>query len=669
MGETYFATLTPASGLGAEIMKRVEDYYKFLRASSIWDRVYRSRNAYWGLSSNSSGAVSHKIGQAGESGELASTRVNHFRNIGQHMLMLTVSQRPAPQPIASNTDAKTHEQVTLATGLLDYYSREKRVERYLKNAAEHAITFGEGYVHHEWDTSIGRAIGVDAEQNQVSEGDIKFSNPTILDVIKDPYREAGYEQDWMIVRFPVSKYEYAAKYPEHKEKILGMETKHKENLHISFIADKNSGETDDIFVYRLYHKKCNSVPAGRLVELVDADCITVDVSLPYKTIPIRRIVPSEMIGSSHGYTPMFDLLGVQEAIDLLYSAVITNQKAFGVQNIMVPSGHNISLESLSGGLNVITYDSKLGKPESLNLVNTPTEIFSFIQQLENTMETLSGINSTVRGNPEASLKSGSALALVQSQAIQFSSGLQASYAQLVEDVYTDILNILKSYAKTSRVALIVGKHNRPYLKRFIGADLEGIDRVVVDSGNPLSKTASGRMQIAQDLLTANMIKTPEEYLSVVITGKLEYMTEGQNSELIQIRSENEALADGKPQPVVATDAHGLHIREHKCVLASPEARTNKAVVDATLAHIQEHINALRTVDPALLAMLGEQSLAVPPPSPEVAAGGTPPADGGAPGTVPGGEAKQPDMPRLPTNPATGEQWNPEDGGTGGGEEV
>ena len=52
------------------------------------------------------------------------------------------------------------------------------------------------------------------------------------------------------------------------------------------------------------------------------------------------------------------------------------------------------------------------------------------------METLSGVNSVARGNPEASLQSGTALAMVQSQALQFMSGLQQSYIQLIEDVGT-----------------------------------------------------------------------------------------------------------------------------------------------------------------------------------------------------------------------------------------
>ena len=47
-------------------------------------------------------------------------------------------------------------------------------------------------------------------------------------------------------------------------------------------------------------------------------------------------------------------------------------------------------------------------------------------------ETVSGVNSVVRGNPEKSIKSGAALATIQAQAIQFMNGLQQSYIFLID---------------------------------------------------------------------------------------------------------------------------------------------------------------------------------------------------------------------------------------------
>jgi hypothetical protein len=115
---------------------------------------------------------------------------------------------------------------------------------------------------------------------------------------------------------------------------------------------------------------------------------------------------------------------------------------------------------------------------------------------------------------------------------------------------------------------------------------------------------AGRIQVAQDLIQNKLVTTPQDYFLVLETGTLEPMVEGMTAQLMNIRQENEFLAEGKPCQAIATDNPTLHIPEHAVVLASPEARENPDIVANTLAHIQEHINVWRQTDPALLQLLG-----------------------------------------------------------------
>jgi hypothetical protein len=663
--DQYFATLK-GHDFAKACMARVNEHYRHLRAEGYHTRFLKSELAYYGLSTTANGARSDGITRSGEKNELAMLKVNHYRNLAQHMLTLCTSQRPAPQPIASNSDSKTQQQVTLAHGLLDYYSREKRVERSLKRAAEMGIIYSEGYIELEWDTAIGDEYGVrdndDGTQTSVREGDIRVHNLTPLDVIRDPFHDPHQAQDWVITRHFENRYELIAKFPEWAEFILALPQAQldADNFRPTFRTTTYQ-YSDDVATYRFYCESSGAVPGGRMATILSDDIILTDGPMPYRRIPVRRISPADQLGTSFGYSPMFDLVGIQEAIDALYSVVLTNQTTFGVQTIVVAKGHGLTYSQIARGLALLEVNSKDHKPEALNLTFTPQEVFNFIRQLEDVMETLSGINSTVRGNPEASLKSGSALALVQSQAIQFSSGLQQSYAQLVEDVFTDMLNILKDFAKTERVVAIVGKYNQYQLREFNGNDLDLISRVVVDSGSALSKTLPGRMQIAQDLLNNGLVKSPEQYLAVVNTGQLTPMTEGQNAELILIRSENEVMANGQDAIALDIDQHSLHIREHRALLANLSARSNASVVRAVLAHIQQHIDALKMADPALLSQIGEQSMSAQPMPVEQAAGGTPPGGGEAPIQLPQLTAPAP-KPEYPINPTTGQQWDPITGG-------
>src|SRR5690606_3929904 len=147
--------------------------------------------------------------------------------------------------------------------------------------------------------------------------------------------------------------------------------------------------------------------------------------------------------------------------------------------------------------------------------HTPPEIFNFLEKLENTESLLLGINDVIRGDPQASLKSGSALALIASQAIQFNSGLQASYVALLEDIGTATIRMLQNFANTKRVASIAGRSERFMLQEFSGEDLSAVNRVVVDVTNPLSRTLSGRLEMAKDLLSIpGAIRSPEQYQQV-----------------------------------------------------------------------------------------------------------------------------------------------------------
>lgn len=688
----YFAELN-TKAIGKELKDRYERYFNFLASSGILNRMQYAHLHYHGMSPTSN-ASSHQIAPGGKQSQLAMMKVNHLRNLAQHLLQLTTSQKPAPQPIATNSDAKSQKQVTVAKGVLEYYGRELRIDELLDHAAEHAIVLSEGFIKTEWDTKAGTSLGFDEFGNEKFTGDVKCNVVLPTDVIRDPNKNNWDEIDWCIVRNWISKWEivsqYGKKIPDSGSDtgfvyaddpittaILAAQSRTtydrtRISLISGFYRSSVYGESDDIAVYEFFHKKGPTHPDGRYVIFLQDGTVLFDGPLPYKEIPVRRICPGELIGSPYGYTPIFDLLVLQQAIDALYSAIVTNQMTFGVQVIMAMKGSNLDFKALARGLSFLEYASPENKPEPMNFTKTAPEIFSFIGQLEKAMETISGVNSVVRGNPEASLKSGSALALVQAQAIQFSSGLMRSYAHLVEDVYTDILNILKEYSKDAKMVTIVGKFNRSMMLEFQGEDISDINRVVVQSGNALEQTLPGRISIAQDLIQNKMITKPEEYLAVINTGRLDPMVEGDNSELMLIRSENEAMAAGQSVFTTPVDEHALHIKEHRCVLSTPEARENPQLIALVSQHMQEHVQAL--ADPAmaqLLTILGQTPLMaamMPEPGQGYAPGATPgPNNQHAPSSASGKPPEnpqnpQPKQPELPKNPSTGEKWDPKTGG-------
>lgn len=580
----YFAAKSDPKELASGLMGKVSGYQKMSKSLGLNDKLKTAWSSYHGMFWSSFGG-SHQVSFTGEQGELSQLPVNHIRNLITHMKTMTLASRPALEARAANTDPKSLVQAQLATGLLDYYLREKRLEKYISVAVETALVMGAGYIKMEWDTSEGQIIETDEETGAViREGDLRFSNLSPFDVVFDLNRGDS-DHTWLITIEYKNRYDLIAKFPEFADEIEGLPGKDKLDSAIIFNADMAS---DEVPVFTFFHKPTDALPKGRQVVFLSETITLTDQELPYKRIPIFRVSPGDVLGTAVGYGNSFDLMPLQDALNALYTSVFSNNVALGTQNLFVETGANLNFTSLHGNLNII---EGLKKPEPLNLLASSPETYNLIKIIEALMETISGINSVTRGNPQASLESGSALALVQSMAVQFMDGLQQQYVTLLEDVGTSIIEILKDYATEPRVASIIGKNNQAYLKMFKAQDIMEVNRVVVDVANPLSKTTAGRIKMAEQLMQMKADEfTIDQYIQVVNTGKLDVMTNKNTRKINQIDLENERLMQGKSAKTLILDDHATHIQEHASLLDDPDVRDDDVLSQVILDHIQEHMN-------------------------------------------------------------------------------
>jgi hypothetical protein len=642
---TYFAA-KESKETASILLGRAETWFKHLYSNGYYNKIRASWMAYHGAYYNEG----HDITFGGEQGEFAQMAVNHYRNIADLMCTMITNVRISYRARASNSDSKSIIQTDLANGLLDYYVRQKRVEKYVHDAVKQAVVLSTGYIKMEWNATSGEMYDNHPETGApIYEGDIEFTNLEPFDVIFDPNKNNGNNHEWVLCRSFKNKHDLAAKYPDQAEKIKELATKTDFMDYRGMFEFASKHESDEVPVYGFFHKKTESMPEGRYLLFLSTDVVLMDMGMPYRRLPVYRISPSEIMGTPFGYTPMFDLLPIQDALNALYSTVLTNQHTFGVQNIYVPRGADIQLKALEGGLNIIEGNSGQGKPEPINFTQTPAEVFRFIEMLEKKMETISGMNSVVRGDPEASIKSGSAMALVQSMALQFISGLQTQYVFMVEDIGMGIVELLRDFAEVPRIALIAGESNLSYVRtEFTGDDLSSIDRVIVDIGNPIAVTTAGKMQMASEMIQYGIIKTPEDYFTVQSTGQLNSFVEDSQRQNNFVKRENEKMLRGEIVPVLATDAHMYHIKKHKAILDDPDMRdANNPAVQQVLQHILEHVEMLRTTDPGLLAIMQEQPLGP--------VGGSPPANPQAldpnVSAAPEGAVVDPNQAPLPNMPS------------------
>jgi hypothetical protein len=621
--DEYFARL-PSKECAEWCQDLIDGYYtEAVRSGRVM--VYRTAfyDYYEGF------LVKGQLYRKGAQGEQTGITINNYHNFIKHRVTQTCEQRLNYEPQAVDGSHKAMEQVRLAKGLLNLYTERSDIDidGKLRQATQLSQMFLESFVTTLWDKTKGKPVALDDQSGSlVPEGDISIKVLDPLCVVRNIYRSDGQSDQWYIIREECNKVDLAVQYPQFEEDIMSesLEAIYKDRQ----IYPCYSPLSDIIWKWTLIHDRTIAVPNGRMLTFINDRIVFDDGPLPeeYEQMPVYRMASEDLWGSPWGYSDTADILPVCNAISRLFSTVVTNNVTFGLQHIMGPNDANITESELGTGLTYLGYDAAKGpnyKIEALNLTKSAPETYQLIDLLTKQAGTLMGINEVTRGNPDLVLKgqtSGAALALMSTQSIQFNSDLGKAYQNLAERVGTAIIKILAKKSVVPRQGRVLAMSGKPYQKQFKGDDLSMIDKVTVKTGNPLSQTTSGRLQIADSLLQGQFIKSRQDYMQVIETGSLDPLLESFDMEISLIKDENDALGNGEQVHAAVFDDHVGHISEHKVLMASTEARRNPQLVVNVTAHIQEHLdflagNAQHGPMNPILATIGNQP-SLPPGTPD-----------------------------------------------------
>jgi hypothetical protein len=665
--DKYWASVETAE-LPAVIEAKAQAFRERLERDGRLDVWRKSERTYYGLDGEGGWANSVAVTYGGDEGELVLARINHYRSIVQAVIAMVTGARPAFTATAINSDVQSLEAASLARGVVDWAYRTKRVEDLRIEQVERAVVSGEGYLHLRWDVHAGRVVPGATAQRPVydqrgepvideveepmqadpnapappggmqeppavtvtrqvprmesyerREGDVRPEVLGPLQVVRDlDCREMRYA----IVPHRENVWDLAARYPQLRDHLIALRGQEQWALRVwgDESRQKPADDDDTIVVWCLYHPPCDALPTGRYS--IVAGPLTLHDE-PWKfgdEVPIYDLVPMRQLDTEMGYSPMWDLLCLQELLDATITAMASSADAFGIQNISVPKGADISPEMISRGLQLLEYDHVEGhptggKPEALQLLSIPSDHYKLEDIYKRTMETLSGVNSVARGEPQSNLKSGAALALVQSLATHFQSVLQGQVTRNDERVGTGLLKLYQRFSPMPRLAEIVGKRNARSLREFTSEQLQGVQRVHVELMSTNLRGA-GLMDLAMQQLTAGAIDLAQFY-ELLNTGRIEPLltkvADESPEEIRQIMDENEELSSGRQVPVNDGDRDDIHIKHHKAVTYSPEVRRNQALLKVHTVHVLQHLAAMGAPFAAqALAAAGEEPRAAKP---------------------------------------------------------
>lgn len=645
----YFAAEENVSDCVSGLVDHINAYYKEMNRTG---RINLYRNSYFKYYQGF--IMKGFLYQSGQEGELTNTFVNHYANLITHAVNMVCQQKLAWDPQTTVNDSEAQDQIKLAKGILFTYGNrsDMDVDGVLRNATEMSMVFGESYVSVFFNKHLGKTIAFKRDENgenqELKEGDNEYRVWSPFDVIVDTTLPAHELSSWLCLRKWENKYEVAAEYPDWSDDIISLYSG--SGLGDTQLTYSITDTSDIIPVYYFFHKKTAAVPKGRFTKFIDDTIILSDGKLEYREIPLFRMATKELWGSPYAYSRAFDLLPLQETVDRLCSAIVTNQLTFATQNIAIAKGSSISWENLYGGLNVIEWDATIagkdGMPTALQLTSSPPETFNFIKQCVSDMGTIMGINEVVKGNPDLTLKgqvSGEALALMTSNSIQFNSDLQKAYVRLAEQVGTATIHNIQDFAfpdlggrSLDRQGMSLGANNKYSKRKFTKTDIDKIDKIIVRYGNPLAQTTSGRIAMANSFMQEGFVKTPQEYIEVVETGDLEPLLEADESQMHLIQEIKEKLRNGEKCVASLYDNHPLFILEGMTVLSNLTARENVQVIQVVQDFVEQHRKLwqqLSMTAPEVCGLMKIPVLAGPP-------------VGGPPGN-PGGGPPPPGNPGIP----------------------
>jgi len=596
--DEYWA-LAPKDQIANEVIAKWAAYHGWLQTSGLRDVIQACYDAFYSFQDGGFGITKSKDGSS------AKMKVPHFKSLVIRSKSLVTQSKLNYQPKAINSESSSQIQSDFAKGLLDYYGDDKGMTAVVSDMVEKGLICLDSYVYGPWDTHKGEQI-----REGHYTGDQNFHVLTRFDVAS---HTSVKESPYYIVRLLMNKYDLIAEYPQFADAIMKTGGR---NQNEYILTPTNNGkysmDDDMVEVYTLLHDRTLAVPQGRLTVVVGTEAIE-DIALPYREMPIVHFQPAKLQETVVGDSPVTSLLSLQQAIDALYSALISNNLSYAKQNIWSPSP--IQVEALGEGFNNIV---SAQKPEPLQLVASAQETYKFLELMQGQQQILSGVNSTARGNPEASLKTNGSLALMLAVAIQFADDTQKAYAICGGKLATIVICNLQEFASEPRLAYIGGSSRKSTIKEFTAKDLLSIKRISCEISNPLTQNIAGRYELVQQWQQFGIVKDPKKLVEFLRTGQLDSLTEDDFKDSILVREENEMLRRGELPIVMITDLHPGHILEHKSIANDQEARKDPNIMANLTTHIQDHMDTMANMTPDLAAILGLQPLPsqqMPPPGP------------------------------------------------------
>ncbi len=563
----------------------------------------------------------------GVQGELTRMYTPKARTLIRQLVTLITKQRLAFQAMAQVSGTTVIDEVKLANSLCDQIIQNQRLDLKADQLVEGALVCGNWFMKTVWRTDLGDPYTRDEHGTIIYSGGVDISTLSVFDVFYDITYPHWDQIPWVECRTMKNRWDLIAQHPEMEEDILALASVSEARGPNSWF-ERTLIDEDSVFVYEFFARPCPALPKGRMVMYADEKTIFFDGENEYNCLPVEPMTPESVMCSGLGYPVFSNIIAAQEMYDNSLSAVATNQSQFAVQSVSIPRGANINVQELNG-MRFVSFTPQNvpggGKPEAMQLTQSSPETFKFIEVLSDIMGEISGINGALRGTPPPGVTSGTAIATLSANSIEFTQGISKSFQNCLEKTMMHAINCYKEFAKLPQMIEMKGQNSQVSYQEFEGKHVQNISGIKIISANPLMQTISGRVEIAEKIMAMPKELWPK-YVAILEGRPLSDLYKSALSSEDLVEMEDEQLMKGVDVPALATDDHAAHIQSHAGLMNDPNIRMKSQTLNTILNHIEQHKQLAQNTDPFLLAVIQTGKIpAAPPPSAPMGGGGPPPS--------------------------------------------
>ena len=543
---------------------------------------------------------------------------NHLASLVETRLSKLSSLRPKMSVVPASGDEKDIKTASISKKILQSIAHKLNLSDLISEATKWSETCGTSFYKVVWNSSIGKVVAVDENNNALNEGDVDICVCSPFEIYPDSIVANDIDECESII--------HAKVYPASKIKeIWGKDVK-AQNLKVFSLGSGMSigglgystsaskitdAEMENaVLVIEKYQKPNQEFPDGRLV-IIAGDDLLFDGALPYKVgknsnkaFPFIKQVCIPLAGCFWGVSVIDRTIPIQRA----YNAVknrkheFLNRISMGVLNVEDGSVDidNLEDEGLSPG-KILVYRQGATPPQFMSSQRVPTDFTLEEERLLNEFEKVSGVSNLLyNSNTYSQNISGTALSLLLEQDQTRIACTTDSLKSAIKRVGEMVLRLYRQFAIIPKLMRIVGDNGDVEMFYFKSSDITS-DEVVFESESEVGQSISQKRNMVFELLNRGLLSDENGKLSNRMKSKILEMLgfgiweNAQDINDMHIKKasiENLKLKKSQKTRVLEVDDHDLHINEHIAFMLGGEYAKafdkDESIEERFLKHIRTH---------------------------------------------------------------------------------